>query len=72
MSRARRVDVGFTGGQVLSVRASVEEYQGLLSALDAGDRGRWHRMRTEDSELLIDLPQVCYVRLDTDEHRVGF
>jgi hypothetical protein len=66
-----RIDVGFQGGQVLPLRATKEAYDGLVKALD-GDGGRWHRLETQESEILIDLPQVVYVRRDTEEHRVGF
>jgi hypothetical protein len=65
-----RIDVGFQGGQVLPLRATKESYEGLVKALD-GD-SRWHRLETQDSEVLLDLPQVVYVRRDTEEHRVGF
>jgi hypothetical protein len=65
-----RIDVGFQGGQVLPLRATKESYEGLVKALDGGER--WHRLETQESEVLIDLPQVVYVRRDTEEHRVGF
>ena len=67
-----RIDVGFQGGQVLPLRATKEAYEGLVNALDGDSAGRWHRLETQDSEILIDLPQVVYVRRDTEEHRVGF
>ena len=72
MADVKRVDVGFAGGQVLSLRMARDAYDQLVSALDGGGRDRWHKLRTEDSEVLIDLPQVVYVRLDTEEHKVGF
>ena len=67
-----RVDIGFSGGQVLPLRAGGEAYDGLVNALQGEGRDRWHLLRTEDSEVLIDLPQVVYVRRDAEEHRVGF
>jgi hypothetical protein len=67
-----RIDVGFQGGQVLPLRATKDAYEGLVKALDGDGGGRWHRLETQDSEILIDLPQVVYVRRDTEEHRVGF
>jgi hypothetical protein len=67
-----RIDVGFQGGQVLPLRATKEAYEGLVKALDGDGSGRWHRLETQESEILIDLPQVVYVRRDTEEHRVGF
>jgi hypothetical protein len=72
-TKAQRVDIGFSGGQVLSVRMEESAYQELRNALDkAGDSGGWHELRTEDSELSLHLAQVVYVRLDTEKHRVGF
>jgi hypothetical protein len=67
-----RVDIGFQGGGVLDVRVTGEEYQGLRKALVDEKSERWHELRTQDSEVALDLSQVVYVRLDTEEHRVGF
>ncbi|MFL5827282.1 MAG: hypothetical protein ACJ76V_12225 [Thermoleophilaceae bacterium] len=67
----KRVDIGFSGGQVLALRVQDESWRGLRGALEVGEGG-WHELPTEDSEVHIDLAQVVYVRLDTDTHRVGF
>ncbi len=67
-----RIDLGFSGGQVLPLRATGEAWDELVSALSGDAGGRWHTLKTADSEVLIDLPQVVYVRRDTEEHRVGF
>ena len=69
--RAKRVDVGFTGGQVLAVRLQDDAYKALVGALQGGSGG-WHEVVTEDSQVSVDLAQVVYVRLDTEQHRVGF
>jgi hypothetical protein len=72
-SKATRVDIGFSGGQVLSVRMLESAYEDLRKALQsAGEAGGWHELKTEDSELSLHLAQVVYVRLDTEKHRVGF
>jgi hypothetical protein len=71
MAEVKRVDVGFSGGQVLALRVQDEAYRGLRAALEKGDGG-WHELPTEDSEVNIDLGEVVYVRLDTETHRVGF
>jgi hypothetical protein len=68
----KRVDVGFQGGQVLAVRVTDEAYAGLRSALADSHSDRWFELPTQDSEVVLDLAQVVYVRLDTEEHRVGF
>jgi hypothetical protein len=71
-SDVKRIDIGFYGGQVLPVRVTTEEYDGLRKALGDEKAERWFELKTQDSEVAIDLAQVVYVRLDTEEHRVGF
>ena len=68
----KRADVGFEGGQVLSVRVSQEDYEGLHNALGDERAPRWHQLKTADSDIAIDLSQVVYVRVETEEQRVGF
>jgi hypothetical protein len=72
MSDARhlKVSIGFAGGQVLPVRVSPDALERLNGAL-AGDRG-WHELALEDGVVRLDLGQVAYVRVDSDEPRVGF
>jgi hypothetical protein len=70
--KPRRVDVGFTGGQVLSLRLARESYDSLRQALEGEGSAGWHEVKTEDSDVTLDLRQVVYVRLDTEQHRVGF
>ena len=68
----RRIDIGFQGGQVLPVRVTQEVFDSFKKGLaDSGSEG-WFDLKTQDSEVHIDLSQVVYVRLDTEEHRVGF
>jgi hypothetical protein len=71
-TRATRVDIGFSGGQVLSVRMLESAYEDLRKALQTGESAGWHELKTEDSELSLHLAQVVYVRLDTEKHKVGF
>jgi hypothetical protein len=68
----RRIDVGFQGGPVLAVRASAESYDTLVEALGDDSAPRWHRLETEDSEILIDLSQVVYVQREAGDQKVGF
>jgi hypothetical protein len=70
--KPRRVDVGFAGGQVLALRMTSEPYETLRSALEDDSSARWHVVATEDSDVTLDLSQVVYVRLDTEQHKVGF
>jgi hypothetical protein len=68
----RRIDIGFQGGQVLPVRVSDDVHDAFRKALSNSSSDRWFELHTQDSEVHIDLSQVVYVRLDTEEHRVGF
>jgi hypothetical protein len=68
----RRADVGFQGGQVLSLRLSEEEHEKLKKALSDERSARWHDVTAVDSQISIDLAQVVYVRLDTEAQKVGF
>jgi hypothetical protein len=67
---AQRVDIGFIGGQVLSVRLEEGSLKKLRKGLD-GDSG-WHDLEAEDGQVALDLAKVAYVRLDSGEHKVGF
>ena len=68
----RSIDIGFQGGQVLPVRVNKDVHEAFRKALSDSGSDRWFELQTQDSEVHIDLSQVVYVRLDTEEHRVGF
>ena len=68
----RRIDIGFQGGQVLPARVKQAEYDSLSQALGDDGAKRWHELETQDSKVAIDLSQIVYVRIDTDDQRVGF
>ena len=70
--RPRRIDIGFQGGQVLSVRVTDEVHGEFRKALSDSSSERWFDLQTQDSDVHLDLSQVVYARLDTEEHRVGF
>ena len=68
---ARRGAVGFQGGQVLSIRVPEGELENLRSALRDG-KERWHELAAADGAVLVDLGQVVYLRVESDEHKIGF
>jgi hypothetical protein len=68
-TRHLKISIGFAGGQVLPLRVAPEALDRLHAALPA--RG-WHELALEDGVVRIDLAQVAYVRVDSDEPRVGF
>jgi hypothetical protein len=65
----RRTTIGFKGGQVLAVKLTNEELKELRAAL-GGDG--WHEVKTEESTAAVDLGQVIFLNVESDEHRVGF
>jgi hypothetical protein len=67
----RKAAVGFAGGQVLSLRLSESQLNELRGVMRDG-RERWHEVEAADGAVLVDLGQVVYLRVDSDEHRVGF
>jgi hypothetical protein len=67
----RRAAIGFQGGQVLSLRLAEARLTELQQTLKEG-RERWHEVEGSDGAVLVDLGQVVYLRVDSDEHRVGF
>ena len=67
----RKAAVGFAGGQVLSLRLSESQLTELRSVLREG-RERWHEVEASDGAVLVDVGQVVYLRVESDEHRIGF
>lgn len=65
-----KVDIGFTGGQVLSLRLDKDVFEALSKAID-GDK-RFYEVDAGDSSVTLDLSQVVYLRVETEDHRVGF
>ena len=68
----RSVDVGFAGGQGISMRLDESTYKALRDALGSDRSDRWHALDAEGAEIVLDLSQVVFVRLDTQEKRAGF
>ena len=66
---ARRIGIGFQGGQVLALRVTDEQLRALNRAL--GTTG-WHEIDSEEGPVRLDLAQVVYVRAETEDLRVGF
>jgi hypothetical protein len=67
----RRTAVGFQGGQVLSLRLPEEVLTSLRETLKEG-RERWVEVEASDGAVLVDVGQVVYLRVESDEHRIGF
>jgi hypothetical protein len=67
---AGRVEIGFSGGQVVAVRMNEEKVRDLRKALDKADG--WSDVETEDGTVALDLREVVFVRGAPGEHRIGF
>ncbi|HEY6636138.1 MAG TPA: hypothetical protein VIZ61_00510 [Solirubrobacterales bacterium] len=67
---AGRVEIGFSGGQVVAVRLSDDKVKDLRKSLDKADG--WFDLETEDGEVALDLREVVFVRGAPGEHRIGF
>ena len=65
-----KVDIGFTGGQVLALRIERANFDGLRKAVEGEQR--FYDLDAGDSNVTLDLSQVVYLRVETEDHRVGF
>jgi hypothetical protein len=68
---SRRAAIGFQGGQVLSLRVSDSQLSTLRTTLRDG-RERWLEVEAADGAVLVDVGQVVYLRVESDDHRIGF
>lgn len=69
MAESQRVEIGFEGGQVVSVRLTDDELKDLRKQVE---KGGWHDVKTEDGTLAVYLGKVSFLRIDSGENRVGF
>jgi hypothetical protein len=69
MTDAQRVEIGFEGGQVVSVRLGDDALKDLRKRVE---KGGWYDVETEDGVLAVYLGKVSFLRIDSGEHRVGF
>lgn len=67
----RRTAIGFQGGQVLSLKLPEEVLIRLREVLKEG-RERWTEIESSDGAVLVDVGQVVYLRVESDEHKIGF
>jgi hypothetical protein len=69
MASRREVTIGFGVGQALVVRLEEDQIKRLRKGLSDGG---WFELETEDGTAQVRLDAVVYVRVEGDEHRVGF
>ena len=66
----RRVEVGFFGGQAMTLRLTQKNYDGLRKEVQRGDG--WTEVESDDGVVSLNLDAIVFMKLDTGEHRVGF
>lgn len=69
MASSQRVEIGFEGGQVVSVRLRDDELKDLRKQVE---KGGWYDVKTEDGVLAVYVGKIAFLRIDSGEHRVGF
>lgn len=65
-----KVEVGFIGAQVLSLRMEEPQLEDLVKAATSGQE--WHQCRVEDGQVSLDLGKVTYIKTDSEVSRIGF
>ena len=66
-----RIEIGFQGGDVLSMRVPIEDADALDRALRTRDDGVCE-LHGDDGVFLVTLGRVLYVKRYAREARVGF
>ena len=69
MAEAQRVEIGFEGGQVIPARLAEDDLKDLRKQLE---KGGWHDLHTEDGVISLYLGKVAFLRVASNDHRVGF
>jgi hypothetical protein len=67
---AKRVEIGFDGGQVVSVRLGEDGFKELRGAVE--EATGWFDLRTEEGTFALDLRKVVFVRGAGGSHSIGF
>jgi hypothetical protein len=66
----RRVEVGFAGGQSISLRLTQKAHEGLRKDVQRG--GGWAEIESADGPVTVNLDAIVFLQVDAGEHRVGF
>lgn len=69
MSATNRIEVGFTGNQVISLKLDDKQLSELRKKLSSGG---WHTIGTDEGEVEVDLAKVAFVKVAAGGHSVGF
>ena len=69
--RPQRVALGFHAGGALSLRLAPDTLAELQRLLTSGEPG-FREIAAEDGPVLVNLGQVIYLRVESNEQRIGF
>jgi hypothetical protein len=69
MSEANRIEVGFIGNQVISLKLDDKQLSELRKKLSGGG---WLTIETDEGEVEVDLAKVAFVKVAAGAHSVGF
>jgi len=70
MAELSRIEVGFDGGQVMTVRVADEALSRLRAEIERA--GGWHELETEDGMVSLDTSKVVFVKIAGAPHTIGF
>ena len=70
MADMTRVEIGFEGGLIIGMKLEPEEWGRLETALSQ-DAERIS-LAAEDTNYVIDLRRLCYVKSESRVARIGF
>ena len=69
--RPKRIALGFHAGGALSLRINEGPLAELQNALKDNET-IFREIETADGPVLVNLGQVIYLRVESDEQRIGF
>jgi hypothetical protein len=70
MPEMKRIEVGFSGGQVMSARVTNDDLKTLRDAVQRGHG--WHDLEAEDGPVTLNTEKVVFVRTAAAAHTIGF
>ena len=69
MAEIKRIEVGFVGQQVITLKLDERQLGELRKKLSDGG---WQTVKTDEGEVDIDLGKVAFVRVAAGHGAVGF
>jgi hypothetical protein len=70
MADMQRAEIGFSGGQVVTVRLEEGPLGDLRRAVESAEG--WHDLQTQEGTIALDLSKVVFVRIAGSPQTIGF